>query len=106
MLLFGVDLNPDETTHWHGLHHGLPNPALYPLRAPGGVRVSRRLPQEPGAEPLADHPHHRSLWFAHGSLNGIDFWQGDGRIDALGAEHERRGQVHDVRREVAEGLDQ
>ena len=21
-----------------------------------------------------DHPHHRSLWFTHGSVNGIDFW--------------------------------
>jgi hypothetical protein len=21
-----------------------------------------------------DHPHHRSLWFAHGSINGHDFW--------------------------------
>jgi hypothetical protein len=21
-----------------------------------------------------DHPHHRSLWFAHGSVNGLDFW--------------------------------
>lgn len=64
-------------------HHGLPNPALFPLLAPGGVRVSRRLPEEPGAEPIADHPHHRSLWFAHGALNGEDFWAGNGRIDVL-----------------------
>jgi hypothetical protein len=21
-----------------------------------------------------DHPHHRSLWFAHGAINGYDFW--------------------------------
>jgi hypothetical protein len=21
-----------------------------------------------------DHPHHRSLWFAHGAVNGHDFW--------------------------------
>jgi hypothetical protein len=21
-----------------------------------------------------DHPHHRSLWYAHGSINGNDFW--------------------------------
>ncbi len=26
----------------------------------------------PGEE--HDHPHHRSLWFAHGAVNGIDFW--------------------------------
>jgi hypothetical protein len=30
-----------------------------------------------------DHPHHRSLWFAHGAVNGIDFWseqKGFGKI--------------------------
>jgi hypothetical protein len=21
-----------------------------------------------------DHPHHRSLWFTHGAVNGVDFW--------------------------------
>jgi len=26
----------------------------------------------PGEE--HDHPHHRSLWFAHGAINGCDFW--------------------------------
>ena len=23
---------------------------------------------------IAHHPHHRSLWYAHGSINGHDFW--------------------------------
>jgi hypothetical protein len=23
-----------------------------------------------------DHPHHQSLWFAHGAVNGHDFWTG------------------------------
>jgi hypothetical protein len=27
-----------------------------------------------------DHPHHRSLWFTHGEINGHDFWAGEGRI--------------------------
>jgi hypothetical protein len=26
----------------------------------------------PGEE--TDHPHHRSLWFAHGPVNGVDVW--------------------------------
>jgi len=21
-----------------------------------------------------DHPHHRSMWFSHGLVNGVDFW--------------------------------
>jgi hypothetical protein len=24
-----------------------------------------------------DHPHHRGLWFAHGDVNGLDFWGGE-----------------------------
>jgi hypothetical protein len=26
----------------------------------------------PGEE--HDHPHHRSLWYSHGAVNGVDFW--------------------------------
>ncbi len=29
-------------------------------------------PQLPGE--TNDHPHHRSLWFTHGNVNGHDFW--------------------------------
>jgi hypothetical protein len=29
-------------------------------------------PREPGE--AVDHPHHVSLWFAHGGVNGADFW--------------------------------
>jgi hypothetical protein len=29
---------------------------------------------ETGENETQDHPHHRSLWYAHGSVNGIDFW--------------------------------
>ena len=26
-----------------------------------------------------DHIHHRSLWFTHGDVNGVDFWtEGEG----------------------------
>jgi hypothetical protein len=77
-------------------YRGLPNPALYPLLAPGGIRVSRRLASEPGAEPIADHPHHRSLWFAHGSVNGHDYWQGDGRIEVVSLES-RPGEQGQIR---------
>lgn len=59
-------------------------PALWPLLAPGGEPVTRAFPfAELDGEPR-DHPHHTSLWFAHGAVNGVDFWQGDGRIVAVG----------------------
>jgi hypothetical protein len=30
-----------------------------------------------------DHPHHRSLWFTHGDVNGIDFWSESGRSGVI-----------------------
>jgi len=30
------------------------------------------MKETPGED--VDHPHHRSLWFAHSDVNGIDFW--------------------------------
>ncbi len=53
-----------------------PLPILYPLLAPGGVSVTRDWPMVASAPGPRDHPHHRSLWFAHGDVNGLDFWQG------------------------------
>ncbi|MEA3188092.1 MAG: hypothetical protein QOD99_1922 [Chthoniobacter sp.] len=53
---------------------GARRPFLYPILMPDGVALSRDFPmKEPPGEDH-DHPHHRSLWFAHGSVNGIDFW--------------------------------
>lgn len=55
-------------------YQGLSRPVLYPLLGPGQVPLTRHWPFEnvPGEE--HDHPHHRSVWFAHGDLNGHDFW--------------------------------
>lgn len=53
-------------------------PYLYPLRSASGKQVVRHYPMEkdyPG-EPR-DHNHHRGLWFAHGDVNGFDFWSSD-----------------------------
>ncbi len=53
-----------------------PFPYVYPVLAPGGVPVTRGFPMDPQANEEPDHPHHRSLWFAHGAVNGLDFWHG------------------------------
>jgi hypothetical protein len=73
---------------------GTPRPYCYPLLGPGGVPLTRSYPMVdvPGEE--HDHPHHRSLWFTHGQVNGTDFWSeapGHGRI------------VHDRFLELASG---
>ncbi|MDP6538760.1 MAG: PmoA family protein [Planctomycetota bacterium] len=49
-------------------------PFLYPLHGPGGIAVTRGFPMEELPGESGDHPHHRSLWFAHGAVNGHDFW--------------------------------
>lgn len=50
-------------------------PAVWPIVGPGGQAMTRSFPLGPllPGEP-DDHPHHRSLWFTHGSVNGEDFW--------------------------------
>lgn len=41
-------------------------PYCYPVRGPGGVEVTNFAP--------ADHIHHKSLYVAHGAINGYDNW--------------------------------
>ena len=68
-----VTVEGEEFTSYRFTGHD--KPILYPLRAPGGVSLTRSWPIEKGVagEP-EDHPHHESLWFTHGSVNGHDFW--------------------------------
>lgn len=50
-------------------------PYLYPFLSPSGANLTRHWPTKPGVEGEAtDHPHHRSVWMGHGSVNGADFW--------------------------------
>ena len=61
------------TTYYVGAE--APKPYLYPLRSAEGIIVTRGFPMVtsiPGES--RDHPHHRSLFFAHGDINGVDFW--------------------------------
>jgi hypothetical protein len=73
------------------------SPVLWPLRAPGGIAVTRAFPlAELEGEPR-DRRHHESCWFAHGLVNGVDFWQGDGRIVERDVELDgKNGAVHGV----------
>lgn len=56
--------------------------------------MTRNWPMKSPPEEEHDHAHHRSLWFAHGSVNGHDFWteqKGFGKI------------VHDGFTEISSG---
>ncbi len=46
----------------------------YPVIGPGGAKMTRSFPMEKVEGEAQDHPHHRSLWFSHGNVNGVDFW--------------------------------
>jgi len=50
-------------------------PYCYPLTSPSGANLARHWPMEPGVkDEETDHPHHRSFWLSHGSVNGHDYW--------------------------------
>ena len=49
-------------------------PILWPILGPNGKRMTRDYPMLQGTKETSDHVHHRSMWFAHGNVNGIDFW--------------------------------
>jgi len=51
-------------------------PYFYPVIGPTGANVTRHWPMKEGENEDHDHPHHRSLWYTHGSVNGHDFWSG------------------------------
>ena len=51
-------------------------PYLYPLLGPGGAPLTRGYPMDPRPGEAHDHPHHQSFWFAHGRVDGFDFWHG------------------------------
>ena len=59
----------------------LAKPALYPIMGPGKVALTRHFPFNKNHEGEAsDHPHHKSLWFAHGEVNGADYWSEKAKI--------------------------
>ena len=73
-------------------------PIVWPICAPGQTLATRSWPMIAEVDPtnekdltmrevylnavlsekggVKDHPHHRSLWFNHGDVNGGDFWGG------------------------------
>lgn len=50
-------------------------PIFWPVIGPNGKEVTRAYPMREGnPDERKDHHHHRSFWFTHGNVNGIDFW--------------------------------
>jgi len=50
-------------------------PAIWPILGPTGKEMTRAFPHRPASpSERSDHAWHRSLWFAHADVNGVDFW--------------------------------
>jgi len=50
-------------------------PIVHPIVGPTGKKMTRDFPMKRDYERVqTDHPHQRSFWFAHGNINGLDFW--------------------------------
>lgn len=76
-----VEINGELFTEYN--FEDVPRPYFYPVIGPSGENITRHWPMKEGENEEHDHPHHRSLWFAHGNVNGQDFWseeKGFGRI--------------------------
>lgn len=57
-----------ERCRWHASPHA-PRPFFFPLVGPSGESLTRM--GHPGAP---NHDHHRSIWFAHEKVLGVNFW--------------------------------
>jgi sugar phosphate isomerase/epimerase len=67
-----VEINGNLFTEYN--YQDAQRPYFYPVIGPTGANITRNWPMKDGENEEHDHPHHRSLWFAHGAVNGHDFW--------------------------------
>ncbi len=80
----GVTVTVDGKLFTNYLIKSGAKPVLWPVLGPTGKEMTRAYPlREAGPDERSDHVHHRSFWFTHGDVNGIDFWtegKGHGNI--------------------------
>jgi hypothetical protein len=63
-----VEIDGRQRLGWH-FGERYRRPFFYPFAGPGGSSLTRI--GHPGAP---NHDHHRSIWFGHAKVLGIDFW--------------------------------
>ena len=67
-----VEIDGALFTDYH--YRDVSRPFLYPILGPGDLPMTRNWPMKEAPGEDRDHPHHRSLWWTHGDVNGVDFW--------------------------------
>jgi len=73
-----------EKLRWH-FDKEYPRPFFHPFNGPSGKSLTRM--GHPGAP---NHDHHRSVWFAHQKVAGVDFWadpRPDGQFGRIRQKH-------------------
>jgi hypothetical protein len=91
-----IEINGEPFTEY--IFKGTNHVYYYPLLGPGGLPMTRNYPMKtdvPGEE--RDHQHHRSLWYSHGAVNGVDFWSESAKAGKI---------LHDRFLEVRPGKEQ
>ncbi|MDB6120579.1 MAG: hypothetical protein JWO08_4360 [Verrucomicrobiaceae bacterium] len=68
----GLRIDIDGKLFTEYMTKGTPRPCFYPVMGANDAEVTRPYPLKEGSKD--DHPHHSSLWIAHGGVNGTDFW--------------------------------
>ncbi len=52
----------------------LRKPVLFPVHTASEKRINRGFPIAPNNGERIDHPHHYGIWFNHGVVNDVDYW--------------------------------
>ncbi len=81
---------------------GASRPYCYPILASDGMPLTRNFPMKEVAGEDTDHPWHRSFFFAHSIVNGVDFWN-EGAGDAGRSPKDKGKTVHDAVIETTSG---
>ena len=81
---------------------GASRPYLHPILARDGTPLTRDFPMKETPGEDTDHPWHRSFWFAHSMMNGIDFWN-EGTGDNARSPKEKGRSEHTILLETTSG---
>lgn len=52
----------------------LRKPVLFPVHTASEKRITHGFPIAPNNGERIDHPHHYGIWFNHGIVNDVDYW--------------------------------
>ena len=74
-----VEIAGAHFTTYHQAAGEWTKPYCFPVYGAAGKRMTRVYPLGDALpDEEKDHRHHTGLWFAHGDVNGVDLWHGQG----------------------------